>query len=76
MQILDTSGRIIMFGTSTYHADRFVYSAVQKATTSRADQAPTPSRPLNGLKVRRARKPSTGSGTRKKAARRRAPKAG
>ena len=61
-----------------YHPDRFVYSAVQKATPSRADQpaAPTPSRPLNGLEVRRARKPSTGSGVRKKTARRRAPKAG
>jgi GntR family transcriptional regulator len=78
MQILDTTGRIIMFGTSTYHPDRFVYSAVQKAAPSGAGEqaASTPSRPLNGLEVRRARKPSTGRGARKKATRRRAPKAG
>jgi hypothetical protein len=76
MQILDTTGRIIMFGTSTYHPDRFVYSAVQKAAPSRAGEpaAPTPSRPLNGLEIRRARKQSAGSGTHKKAARRRAPR--
>lgn len=31
LQVLDTDGRIIMYGTSTYHPDRFVYSAVQQA---------------------------------------------